>query len=384
MNQRLRIVHITGCLDIGGQEKLLVEFARHADRDRFDLRFVSLGTRGILAAELEALGWPVTALDLAPGLHWRLPMRLAKLLRGWNADLVHTHNDRPLIYAAPAARLARIAGVVHTRHGRGTGNSRRQNVLASLAARLADHFVCVSNDCAELAIAQGIPRGRLCTLHNGIDTARFSFAGPNPHGPAVIVARLCEDKDLTTLLHAVRRVVPHAPDFRLALAGDGPLREVLQGLAQALRITDHVQFLGAVRDVPALLKSARLFVLSSVSEGVPLTLLEAMATGLPTIATRVGGIPEVVVEDVTSVLVRPRDPQALADALLRLYRDPDLGRTIGAAARQHVEDHFDIRSMVQYYEQLYLSTCGQPPHRQAVGDHSQVNPEEVPGCASHI
>lgn len=384
MNQRLRIVHVTGCLDIGGQEKLLVEFARHADRDRFDLRFVSLGTRGVLAAELEALGWPVTALDLVPGFHWRLPMRFAKLLRGWNADLVHTHNDRPLIYAAPAARLARIAGVVHTRHGRGTGNSRRQNVLAALAARLTDHFVCVSDDCAELAIAQGIPRGRLCTLHNGIDTERFSFAGPNPHGPAVIVARLCEDKDLATLLHAVSRVVPHAPDFRLALAGDGPLREGLQELARTLGIADHVQFLGAVRDVPALLKSARLFVLSSVSEGVPLTLLEAMATGLPTIATRVGGIPEVVVEDVTSVLVRPRDPQALADALLRLYRDPDLGRTIGAAARQHVEDHFDIRTMVQHYEQLYLSTCGQPPYRRPVGDHSQVHPEEVPGCASHI
>src|SRR2546425_6855301 len=155
MTRRLRVVHITGCLDMGGQEKLLVEFAKHANRDRFELRFVSLGTRGILADELEAQGSPVTALDIGPGVDLRLPWRLARLFRGWKADVIHTHNDRPLLYAAPAARLARVGCVLHTKHGRGSGNSRRQNFLAALTARLTDRFVCVSDDCARLAMKQG-------------------------------------------------------------------------------------------------------------------------------------------------------------------------------------------------------------------------------------
>ena len=152
----VRIVHVTGCLDMGGQEKLLLEFAKHADRDRVELRFVSLGWRGIFADELEALGWPVTASNRA-GLHLRLPWKLAKLFRAWRADAVHTHNDRPLIYAAPAARIAGVSLVIHTKHGRGTGNSRRQNWLAALTARLTDRFVCVSQDCARQAVEQGVP-----------------------------------------------------------------------------------------------------------------------------------------------------------------------------------------------------------------------------------
>jgi len=312
MTGRLRIVHITGCLDMGGQEKLLVEFARHADRDRFDLRFVSLGGRGMLAEELEACNWPVTALDIAPGLHLRLPMRLAKLFRTWQADVVHTHNDRPLIYGAPAARWARVGGVIHTKHGRSTGNSRRQNFLTGLAARLTDHFVCVSADCAQHARTQRVPTKRIVTLHNGIDTNRFACTGPSVHGSAVVVARLCPDKDLNTLLEAVALLVRSAPDFRLEIAGDGPDLAALRMRVEQLQLAEHVRFLGLVRAVPELLKRARMFVMSSISEGVPLTLLEAMATGLPAIATRVGGIPEVLTEGVTGWLVPPRDPSQAA------------------------------------------------------------------------
>ena len=203
MKGRLRVVHVTGCLDMGGQEKLLVEFAKHADRDRFELRFVSLESRGLLADDLEAQGWPVTALDIAPGLHWRLPCQLAKLFRRWRTDIVHTHNERPLLYAAPAARLARVPRLIHTKHGRGTGNTRRQNLLTALTARLTDRFVCVSQDCTRLAIEQGVPSQRVLMLHNGIDTQQFAFSGSQPTGPCVIVARLCPEKDMATLLNAV-------------------------------------------------------------------------------------------------------------------------------------------------------------------------------------
>ncbi len=371
---RLRIIHVTGCLDMGGQEKLLVEFAKHADRDRFDLRFVSLGGRGALGAELEAHGWPVTTLDIGPGLHVRLPWRLAKLFRSWQADIVHTHNERPLIYAAPAARLARVQRILHTKHGRGTGMSRRQNFLASLAARWTDRFVCVSQDSAQQASEAGVSSKRLLTLHNGIDTQQFAFTGPCHGGPAVIVARLCADKDHATLLHAVALAIRQAPDFRLLIAGDGPCMGELQQLATTLGITRHVQFLGLVRDVVGLLGRARTFVLSSISEGVPLTLLEAMATGLPVVATRVGGMAEVVTDSVTGLLVPPRDPAALASALLKIHADENLAHTLGMAGRRHVEHSFDARRMVAQYEEMYLD---------GIKTNFETS-ERVHGCASHI
>jgi glycosyltransferase involved in cell wall biosynthesis len=358
MTRRLRVVHVTGCLDMGGQEKLLVEFAGHADRDRFELRCVSLTNRGALADELESLACPVEALGMAPGLYPAMQLRLAKLFRGWGTDIVHTHNERPLLYAAPAGRLARVACVVHTKHGRGTGNSRRQNALAALAVRLTDPFVCVSQDSARLAEQQGISPKRVRIIVNGIDTHKFAAHGPCPTGPAMMVARLCPEKDHATLLHAVALVVREAPNFRLAIAGTGPCLPELQQLAERLQLGSHVQFLGMVDDVPGLLRRARLKVLSSVSEGMPLTLLEAMAAGLPVVSTNVGGVPEVVEDNVTGLLVPPRDPATLASALLRFERDEALGRRFGQEGRRRVEQRFDIRRMVAEYEQIYVGARG--------------------------
>jgi glycosyltransferase involved in cell wall biosynthesis len=352
-NRPLRIFHVTGCLDVGGQEKLLVEFARHADRRRFALHFVSLASRGALACDLEAEGWPVTALDLPPGLWPSMALRLARMFRRDRADVVHTHNERPLIYAAPAARMARVRCVIHTRHGRGVGISGRQRWLANLAAWAVDRYVCVSDDCARLTLAQGLSSWRVETLRNGIDTRRFAFRGPCAGGLVVTVARLSPEKDVATLLHAAARLARAEPAFRLAIAGDGPCMPELRALTAELRLDEHVQFLGMVRDVAGLLARASMFVLSSISEGVSLTLLEAMACGLPVVATRVGGTPEVVTDE-TGLLVPPSEPEALAGAMRQLIKDTALARRLGEGGRRRVERHFDIRRMVADYEGMYV------------------------------
>lgn len=356
----LRVVHVTQGLEMGGQEKLLVEFARHADRRGVDLSFLSLSTPGPLSAEIEACGWPVQALGLGPGLFPGLVSRLARLFRRQRPDVVHTHNNRPLIYAAPAARVAGVGRIVHTQHGRGFGVTRRQTVLTRWAARLARPFVCVSKDSAAWMIENGIPETRIQVLWNGIDLARFAFTGPDPNGPALIVARLSPEKDLTTLLRAAALVTRFDPGFRLDIAGDGPCRGDLQALAQVLGIEENVRFLGLVQDIPTLLSRASLFVLSSITEGVSLTLLEAMARGLPVVATRVGGNPEVVSDGVTGMLVPSGDPDALATAILRLRRDSSLARQMGFAGRARVERDFDIRAMVASYEALYAGQAFLP------------------------
>jgi sugar transferase (PEP-CTERM/EpsH1 system associated) len=352
-------------MDVGGQEKLLVELARHADRSRFAPAFVSLGERGTLADDLEAWGDPVVALGKPSGLKPALIFQLARLFRRWRAEVVHTHDQRSLIYAAPAAWLASVPRVIHTRHGRDVGATPRQRALVGQLSRLVDSFVCVSGDIEHLSLAEGIAPGRLRTIRNGIDLDRFAFSGPRPDGPVLAVARLSPEKDLANLVRAAAIARPSDPELRIEVAGDGPCRPELRQLVAELGLEGRVSLLGAVNDVAGQLARAGLFVLPSRSEGIALTLLEAMACGLPVVATHVGGTPEVVFDGETGLLVPPGDPVALAQAILRLRRDPEAGERLGEAGRRRIERMFDVRRMVADYEALYTESNGRadPPRR---------------------
>jgi glycosyltransferase involved in cell wall biosynthesis len=353
MSDPIRIAHVAPQLETGGMERLLAEFARHAERHRVSLHFIALGKRGSIAGDIEACGWPVTALDAPPGARpWAL-FRLARMFHDQRIDIVHTHNTKPLLYAAPAALVARVRGVIHTRHGQRFGASRRQNIAFRIASRCADCMVCVSGDSARLCRQGGINAQSLHTIHNGIDSQRFAFTGPAPDGPAVYVGRLSPEKDIATLLRATAIVVAQCPTFRLQIAGSGSCSAELAALTESLHLGGNVQFLGEVRDVPPLLHGASGFVLPSLTEGLPLTVLEAMACGLPVVATRVGGTPEAVLEGNTGLLVSPREPAQLAAALLQIHTNPEMARQMGLAGRARVETHFDVRTMVASYESLY-------------------------------
>jgi glycosyltransferase involved in cell wall biosynthesis len=372
--RRHRITHITLGLDTGGQEKLLLEFARHADRRRFELYFLSLTTRGRLAAEIEQQGWPVVALEEPPGFRPSIAMRIAVWLRRWRVDVVHTHDSRPLIYGAPAARMVGAGRIVHMRHfARLPSISRRQTWLAKLAARCVDDYVCVSQESARAAAQEGVPADRVRTVWNGVDLERFGCSGPDPKGGAAVVARLSPEKDIGTLVRAVALAVRECPDFHLEIAGSGPCLTELRQLVRELDVEAHVAFLGEVRDIAALLAKARFFVLSSLTEGISLTLLEAMACGLPVVATRVGGNPEVVLEGVTGLLVPPSDPAALARAMIALHRDLVRSQKLGIAGRDRVERHFAVRRMVTAYETTYKHPAP-----------TVSNPWMLPTCTSWI
>jgi glycosyltransferase involved in cell wall biosynthesis len=350
----LQVAHVTLGLDVGGQEKLLLEFARHADHARHALTVISLSGRGKLAEALEGLGSRVIALEEPPGLRPGLIGRLWRLFRRERFDVVHTHDDKPLLYAGPAAWLAQVPRRVHTHHhGALAQFTRRQRLLVRWASRLVDPFVCVSHDAARFAAAEGFAPSRLRVLWNGIDLDRFPFSGPRPGGPAIVVARLSPEKDIQTLLYAVRQIIEALPQFHLEIAGDGPCRDELVRQAAELRLGEHVRFLGEVRDVATLLARASLFVLPSQSEGISLTILEAMASGLPVVATHVGGNPEVVADGRTGLLVPPRDATALAHGIARVAGNVEDAQLMGHAGRRRVEAHFDIRTMVAQYEALY-------------------------------
>ncbi len=349
----VKVVHVSFGLDVGGQEKLLVEFARHSDRARFDLRFISLGSRGRLADDIEALGWPVTALCAPSGLRPRLIVKLALLFRRWEPAVDHTHDHRSLFYAVPAARLTRAPRVVHTCHGRDVRATRRQVATARQLSRLVDWYVCVSQEVKAQCREQGITGPRVSTILNGIDLDRFPYNGPRADGPVVTVARLSLEKDVANLVRATAIAARGGDDLRVEVGGGGSCLDDLKNLAAELGVAERVTFLGEVRDVPALLGRARMFVLPSLSEGIPLTVLEAMAQGLPVVATRVGGLPEVVDHGVTGLLVPPADPAALAGAMVEIWTDPDRCNRMGRVGRQCAEERFDVRRMLAEYEALY-------------------------------
>jgi glycosyltransferase involved in cell wall biosynthesis len=350
-----RVAEVSTSLDRGGKERVIVELARRCDRDKLEVEVVSLGDRGVLGEELHAAGFTVHALNRPSGFSPSLICRLARLFRRNRIDVVHTHDDRAAVHGLPAAWMAGIKRRIHTQHHSQILYGGRSKIhLAARAGRLANTFVCVSRFGADLMRGEGIPAAALKVLPNGIDVKRFSFSGPDLHGPAMTVARLSPEKDLTSLLHAVARLTEEAPDFRLEIVGDGPSRAELSSLAHALGIEKYVAFLGDRSDVPELLGRARMFILSSKTEGLSLSLLEAMARGLPVVATRVGGTPEVVVDGTSGLLVPPGDVAALAAAILRIWRDAGFAMALARSARARIERDFDIDRAVAEYEALYL------------------------------
>jgi len=371
---KIVVVHVVGQFEMGGMEKLLVEFARHADRERFALHFVAIGQRGVVSDELEALGWPVHAFDRGDGLHPGLVMRLARLFRQLNADVVHTHNTRPLMYAGPAACLARVKRVIHTRHGQRYGASRRETALFRLAALSVDRFVCVSRDSATITREEGISPRRIRTVWNGIDITRFPPATPERLGPFVAVGRFSPEKDFATLVRAAAIAARRDTSFRLDIAGDGICMPALKELVCELKVDGVVRLLGQLQDIPSLMSGAGAFVLSSLTEGVSLTILEAMSAGLPVVATRVGGNPEVVMDEETGFLVPPANPEALAVAMVKLWQNPEQRRAMGNAGRIRAEKYFDVRRMVAEYEQLYLEERRSSENTQSdEDDHEAPN-----------
>jgi glycosyltransferase involved in cell wall biosynthesis len=377
---RVRVAHVTLGLEMGGQEKLLVEFARHADRNRFDLVFVSMTGRGCLAEDIQTHGWTVATLEQPPGLRPGMIFHLAKFFLHNLIDVVHTHDDKPLIYGALAARMAGVPRTIHSRHGRSVHNSARQNKLVAFCSRWTDQFVCVSDESAQLTVQQGINRQKVRAILNGIDVGQFDYRGPCPGGPVVTVARLCPEKDVGTLIRATAIAVRAKPEFRLEIAGDGPCRADLERLVSDLRLGEHVLFHGQVRDVASWLGRASLFVLPSVSEGISLTLLEAMARGLPVVATRIGGTPEVVADGETGLLVPAQRPSLMAEAMLRIAGDFERSRLMGLAGRIRVERLFDIRRMVEDYQRLYCDPdIGKRPSIRRINCRGRSAKELVSG-----
>jgi sugar transferase (PEP-CTERM/EpsH1 system associated) len=357
-HRRLSIAHVTLGTDIGGMEKLLVEFVKHSNRELFSTTVYSLQAPGRLAEAILAQGSEIESFFKKPGLRLGVLWRLYRRLRATAPDVVHTHNTAGFFYGATAATLAGIPRIIHTRHGQRITATSRQNAIFRLLSKTAYRVVSVSEDSKKRCLDEGVDAEKAIAIRNGIDLSSFPYTGFTPSGPLILVARLSPEKGIQTLIEAVQIVAseshPNERRIQLQIVGDGSQRRLLESHAHSKGIADCIDFMGARADVPSLLANASMFVLPSLSEGISLTLLEAMASGLPVIATRVGGNPEVVVDNESGILVPPQDPRALAKAIIRLRTDRSLCSRLSRDGRSRVEQHFSIQGMIHRYESLYL------------------------------
>lgn len=364
------VVHLVTNVNVGGLEHMVLQLVRHGNRSRFRTHVICLESPGALASTFEKNGVSVEGLGRSHlGFGSRVAV-LARRLRALNSKVVHTHNPGPHVHGAVAAVLARVPVVIHTKHGRNYPDREFRVAINRFASWFTDWVVPVSADAADVAMhVEGVPASKIKMIHNGVELPPHVSIEARSPLRAVVVARLHPVKDHVTLIQAVRFVVDVEPAFRLDVVGDGPCRSELETLTSQLRLTEYVRFLGERNDVQGILSEAGLFVLSSVSEGISLTVLEAMAASLPVVATEVGGTPEIVQDGRTGALVRPRDARAFATAILGIIRDPQNGQRMGREGRRIVEAHFDVSKVVESYERLYLTSLrlARAPHIGKLG-----------------
>jgi glycosyltransferase involved in cell wall biosynthesis len=356
VSRKPKVLHICSDTNIGGAGRyVLTLLAQPRLAEQFDMAVAC--PEGDLAAAVRRAGAPVI---LYPGadtsFSWQALRSLFGYVRTWRPQIAHTHGS---LAGRVAAGLAGVR-VIYTKHGLAAAEEQSIQIRSagSLAKRaavrlFADRIVAVSEAVKQVLVAQGADLGRVRVIPGGVDLRPFAAAGPLVPGVVASLGRLEREKGFDVLLQAMAQVRGGAGGSRLVLGGDGLLAGDLARQVAELGLQQRVELCGFVADVPGFLSRAGLFALASRSEGLGLVLVEAMAAGRPVVATRVGGIPEVVVDGETGLLVPPGDPGALAAGIQRLLDDPDLARRMGEAGQQRAQALFSAERMAAQTGALY-------------------------------
>jgi len=356
-------------LPVGGAEVLAARLARQLNRD-YRFVFICLDELGSLGSELRDEGFPVEVLNRRPGLDWRCTRRLAEIVRRERVDVLHAHQYTPFFYSTVSRLLGSRPPVLFTEHGRHHPDyPRRKRIVANrVLLRGRDRVVAVGEAVRQALIHnEGIAPYRVEVIYNGIPLEKFgtqptasersairASIGLGPDDLFLIqVARLDYLKDHATAIRTIERVKNRCGRARLVLVGDGPDRGPIESLVWQRALGEDVRFLGQRDDVPRLLAASDIVILTSISEGIPLTLIEAMASGRPVVSTRVGGVAEVVVDGQTGLLAPAGDDAALAEHVLRLADDSVLRERMGRLGRQRAEALFSERQMHDHYRMCY-------------------------------
>ncbi|HKQ19729.1 MAG TPA: glycosyltransferase, partial [Candidatus Eisenbacteria bacterium] len=369
----LRVAHVIHRLAVGGTEYNVVKLVNHLDRKRFAPFLCSLGTADDDARPLLESDVPLWEFHRHPGKDFRLVRMLADHLRAERIDVLHSHNWSTFFYSVLAARFAGTRVIIHGEHGLEVDNLKegwRRFYMRKALASMSDHFTGVSREICARIRSWGVPPERITFLPNGVDLSRFgqpsdpvalrSTLGIMPGEPVLMSIGVFRPiKDFTTLARAFGILHRRYPSAWLLLVGSDPNARFPQMMEEEGAVLGpaalRVRHLGLRLDTPELLAMADVYVNSSLYEGMSNTLLEAMASRLPVVATAVGGTPDLVREGENGLLVPPRDPEAIAARVTGLFEDEEKARALGANGRARIEQRHSFARMVSLNAGLYES-----------------------------
>ncbi len=363
--RKINLLHLKTSANIGGAEVMLTYWPRYLDKTKFE-QFVILADEGPLLKIIKNLG---VKAECFADLKWLkgfvLIPKLFSFIRKNKIDIIHAHGARVNLWGSVASILTGVP-IIATEHSIDLwrGNTNLLNLLDRFSARVNKCRIGVSQAVCEMLFKQGLPSKKIICIENGIDIERFNIPIDIsakkkelgiPHNVKVIgtIGRFVEQKGHKYLLEAAKLIVNNILDIRFLIVGDGPLMQSLKNQVIQLGIEDKVIFTGQREDVPALLSVMDIFVLPSITEGLPLVLLEAMAAKKPIIASAVSGIPYVIEDEKNGLLVPPCKPDVIAEKIIYLFQNPARKKLFIDKAKKDVIEKYNARDMISQYRSLY-------------------------------
>ncbi len=368
-----RVLYIFATLPIGGAEEHLKTMVMNIESYGFKPTVCTIGEKGLIGEEIESLGVEVITLGRMKGKGFdpRIIKELMALIREKEIDIVHTHLYHANMYGRAAALATRVP-VVATEHNVYKSYKRKRSVINRLLAKKTDAMIAVSRAVKdEICKRDSIDSAKVEVIYNGIEVERFKVPDAQEKRSAKTalgiepdirlagtISRLSKQKGHTYLLRAFVELTSLFPDLRLLIVGSGPLEAELKSEAKEFGLSESVIFLGARRDVPEILKALDIFVMPSLWEGFPVSLLEAFATALPVVVSPVGGVADAVEDSVSGLFVEPEDVEGLVVQTSKLLNDNEMASRLGKEARKIVEKRFSVSTMLASMTNLYNEVLG--------------------------
>lgn len=398
-NGKLHLAHIIGFLGVGGMELGVLRQSNALCRRGFKVSIIYLDEK---QPEAEALLDPevnTIRVRKTPGIDWKIILRLAQHLRTQQVDIVHTHNWTTYLYGVLAARVSRVPIIIHGEHGRDTETQDthwKRILVRRLLARMCHHLTAVSTDIQFMMLRTWrLAPHKVSFLPNGVDLQKYrppknrsvakARIGLRNDAPVIgtIIGTFRPIKGLPCILHAMSAVCRNYPTAQLVIVGDGDSRKDMLLLTRKLGIGHRVHFLGKRTNIPEILGAMDVYVNASLYEGMSNTILEALACGVPVVATAVGGTPKLLRDGKYGILVPPHAPEEISRAICRLLATPELRHKYAVHGRQLIEMHHSFELMIQNYERLYRRLFAMS-RRKGRGKAKALVPTAVPATAKSI
>ena len=369
MQKKIKILQITANLGIGGLERVVVNLCKNLNPHLFNVAVCCLKFKGEFASELEQNNITVHLLSEHKPIKpdYTAFWKLKNVYKKYAPHIIHTHNTNSFIDSTIATFFKKIPCIVNTDHGRDFPGHWKERIFESLLSRKADAFVAVSDDIKKnLMHYEWISEKKIKVIHNGISGDDYDIQinkqtktenlGLSKYDKLIgLGVRLTKQKGIVHLINAIPEVLKSFPKTGVVIAGKGPLKPELLELCWQNRISDHVHFIGPRLDLPEIINILDIFVLPSEWEGLPLALLEAMAAGRAIIATEVGANAQVIEHEKSGLLIKPKNPKKLSEAICNLLNDEKKRILFGKNAKKRFYESFSAKIMAKNYENLYMN-----------------------------